>query len=102
VRLILVLALVQGCGGSDGPVQVRGTVRYRGQPLPNALVTFMPETPEALPASGLTDVEGHYQLGTRSVRDGVHVGKHRVTITARGPDRESADGPSGLFAGNRE
>jgi hypothetical protein len=91
--LVLLLATVAaGCGRKDGRVPVRGTVTYRGQPLPNALVVFMPETPGVLPSSGLTDRNGRYQLMTTVPGDGAAVGKHRVTITARKPDKELKGG----------
>ncbi|MBI3462238.1 MAG: carboxypeptidase regulatory-like domain-containing protein [Planctomycetes bacterium] len=88
LRVILLLLLVGGCGGdSDGLAPVDGTIIYRGKPLPNARVVFMPETPGALPASGTTDDAGRYELMTSVPGDGARVGKHRVTVTARGPDK---------------
>lgn len=84
VVTMLLAAVAGGCGKSDGLVRVRGTVTYRDQPLPNALVVFMPETPGLLPASGLTDGGGRYDLMTTVPGDGVAMGKHRVTVTARG------------------
>jgi len=92
--LALPLAAFVGCGSGEGPVPVRGTVTYRGAPLPSALVVFMPETPGVLPASGLTDSDGRFELMTRSPRDGAYPGKYRVTITAR---REPPGAPGGVL-----
>ncbi len=88
--------LAGGCSSGDRPVPVRGSVTYRGEPLPNALVVFMPETPGVLPASGLTDRAGRFELMTRAPHDGAFAGKHRVTITARGPAAAPADSTLGL------
>ncbi len=99
VVAVLLATVAGGCGQSDGLVRVGGTVTYRGQPLPNALVVFMPETPGLLPASGLTDASGRYELMSTAPGDGVAVGKHRVTVTARGLAKELAEGelPSQFF-----
>lgn len=95
-RLFLVVGLllplvVAGCGKKDGVGTVRGMVTYRGSPVQNALVVFMPETPGLLPASGLTDSNGRYELMTSVKGDGASVGNHRVTVTARGPDKGRSD-----------
>jgi hypothetical protein len=92
-RLFLILAMVlpavAGCASdAEGLAPVQGTVTYRGKPLANALVVFMPQTPGVLPASGTTDSNGRYELMTTVPGDGAHLGKHRVTITARGPDKQ--------------
>lgn len=87
---MLAPTLAVGCGGkSDGPdlAKVGGTVTYQGKPLPNAQVLFLPDTPGAPSANGTTDKNGYYQLTTRTPGDGALVGKHRVTVTARGPDK---------------
>ncbi len=93
VAVVCVSGFVAGCdtqrdGLKDVFAPVRGTVTYLGQPLPNALVVSMPETPDVLPASGLTESDGRYELMTIVQGDGASVGRHRVTITARGPDNE--------------
>ncbi len=102
VVIVFLPAVVAGCRKNDGLVPVRGTVTYRGNPLPNALVVFMPETPDVLPSSGLTDSNGRYELMTIVPGDGANVGKHRVTITARGPDKERRGAPVGLTGSNTE
>ncbi len=104
VVVMVLPAVVGGCSSkSDGLARVRGTVTYRDKPLPNALVVFMPVTPGALPASGLTDSNGRYELMTMVQGDGASVGKHRVTVTARGPDKERRGGaPIDLTGSNTE
>lgn len=90
VGLLLAAALLSGCGDTDGLAPVRGTVTYRGQPLAGAMVVFMPEQPGTLPASGLTDSFGRYELMTMTPGDGTTPGKYVVTITAREPDQAPA------------
>ena len=86
-RLCLVVALIaslSGCGGANERylAPVSGTVRYRGQPLANANVAFVPDENEARAASGITDSEGRYRLTTFEVNDGARIGSHRVTVRA--------------------
>ena len=96
VLALLFSSVVAGCGKKNGVGSVHGTVTYHGKPVPNALVVFMPETPGSLPASGLTDDNGRYELMTSVKGDGASVGNHRVTITARGPDKERPGAPVGV------
>ncbi len=102
-RMVLVVviplsAMLGGCQ-KKGMAPVQGTVTYRGQPLPKALVVFMPETPDVLPASGMTDSDGRYELMTIVQGDGATIGKHRVTIEARAPAK---DQPSDMGGGPPE
>jgi len=102
VFAILLPIAVAGCGGKDGLPSVRGTVTYNGKPLPNALVAFAPEAPGSFPASGLTDSNGRYELTTRVPGDGASLGKYRVAVTARGPEKERPPGAPGLTAGTTD
>jgi hypothetical protein len=70
-----------GCGGSDKPATypVRGTVVYRGQPVPGASVTFMGDG-AARAATGKTDASGTFQLTTYAANDGAVPGNHLVTV----------------------
>ena len=85
------IILLIGCK-SDGPnmSQVVGTVTIDGTPLAQASVVFSQESGER-PASGTTDDNGRFRLGTFEIDDGAIVGKHHVAITARGP-RVAASG----------
>jgi len=81
-------AVLAGCGSSGPPppklVPVRGTVSLDGQPLANAIVTFIPEgkTPGA-GGSGKTDAQGEYQLTYSRGGPGAPAGEYRVTISKR-------------------
>lgn len=89
--VLLLTCGAAGCASkSEGPelAAVSGTVKYRGKPLENASVVFLPDAQGQLLASGTTDSKGHYQLTTRNTNDGALVGKHRVTVTLRGPNKK--------------
>jgi len=62
---------------------VEGTLRLKGQPLDNCLVSFFPESGQAAAwacSTGLTDGQGHFRLRGSQQQDGAAVGRHRVTI----------------------
>ncbi|MCI0360111.1 MAG: hypothetical protein L0211_16660 [Planctomycetaceae bacterium] len=93
-----------GCGDANSHGQtlapVQGMVKYLGQPLVNAQVVFLPDTPGQLPALGITDSSGHYELLTIVPGDGASLGKHRVKVIARGPDKTPAGtAPGTIVAG---
>jgi hypothetical protein len=98
--LLLAAAGLVGCGRGGGLAPVSGTVTYRGQPVPGASVAFIPETVGALPASGLTDNTGRYELMTTVPGDGVPPGKYLVAITARGPDKPLPPGEASVVVGD--
>lgn len=107
VCVLTVAAALSGCGSNSKGLQlatVTGAVKYRGQPLENAQVVFIPEAPGVPPATGTTDKSGRYQLMTLTPGDGAVVGKCRVSVTARGPDKVLPEGQSGsgLPGGNTE
>lgn len=91
--LSCVAAVVSGCSDSNMG-GVTGSVTYRGKPLPNAHVTFTPVSGGKI-ASGLTDTNGKYELGTMAKNDGALVGKHKIHIIAHGPDRPLRPGEMG-------
>jgi hypothetical protein len=61
-----------------------GTIKYRGNPLPRALVSFTPDgnTP-AVPAQGLTGEDGRYELTNVRGKKGVAPGDYKVTVSRR-------------------
>lgn len=61
--------------------KVSGTVTLDGKPLPNATVTFQPET--GRPSVGVTDVAGSFVLRYTAKTEGAQCGKHRVMITTK-------------------
>jgi hypothetical protein len=92
-RALLVLGLsllTCSCSKSPPPVtEVEGTLLLNEQPLPNALVQFMPETSDfgaEVNSTAVTDDKGHFTL-TCAVKNqpGAVVGKHRVVVTEASP-----------------
>jgi hypothetical protein len=63
-------------------------------------VTFAPETGERV-ASGRTDSDGRFTLGTFSASDGAIIGKHRVSIKAHGPARDPKPGEGSGMPGDK-
>ena len=84
LALAAVLAAA-GCGGGSGPVPVRGVVKLDGQPVANAAVVFVPQTPGGREAYGSTDANGAFRLTTTKPDDGALPGKYKVVIQPAGP-----------------
>jgi hypothetical protein len=78
--LFLVVAFV-GCGDS-GPtiVPVTGILTYKGHPVTNTYVFFMPADGSGRPSQGPTDAEGRFKLSYTNEKDGVLVGRHKVWV----------------------
>jgi len=70
-----------GCGKGDYPemARVTGTVAYKGKPVPNIMVNFMPT--EGRPSWGKTDSEGKYEMVYDADYKGVKMGHHKVYFT---------------------
>jgi hypothetical protein len=78
--LLACLTLTAGCGsGRPKCVAISGVVTYRGAPVPEATVIFIP--PKSRPATGLTDTQGRFKLQTFSAGDGGVLGDHVVCVT---------------------
>ena len=74
---ILVCVLAAGCGGSK-VVPVSGTLTYKGKPVPNAYIHFVPE--DGRPSLGETDQNGKFTLTYDPQTKGAERGKHRVFV----------------------
>lgn len=86
VRVATVVTLsvtftLAGCGKGDYPemARVTGTVAYKGKPVPNIMVNFIPT--EGRPSWGKTDESGKYEMVYDEAYKGVKVGHHKVTFT---------------------
>jgi hypothetical protein len=75
---LAVCALLSGCGGSD-VVAVSGTLTYKGNPVTNAFINFVPE--KGRPSMGETDENGRFTLTYDPQTKGAQVGKHKVHVT---------------------
>jgi hypothetical protein len=83
--LWLALALVAclGCRRPEPPATVEGSLRRKGIPLDDCLVSFFPESGGDAAwshATGLTDEQGRFQLRNSNQQAGTAIGWHRVTI----------------------
>jgi hypothetical protein len=81
--LFLTLSLV-GCGeaskGRPKLYPVSGVVKYKGQPVKGAMVTFAAkDAPRG--ATGMTDDSGAYKLTTFDTNDGAPEGPQTITIS---------------------
>src|SRR4051794_39841693 len=91
-----ILCVMVGCGGSgSGTSAVSGHIKHKGKPVAKASVSFTPTDGASRAATGLTDDNGYYQLGTFATNDGALPGKYRVAVIARGPDRPPKPGETG-------
>ncbi len=63
---------------------------YQGKPLDFYRVSFIPDGKR--PASGMTDKEGRFALGTNAEGDGAAVGKHIVMVEYVGPPSNEEPG----------
>lgn len=94
VILLPMLSMACGGGSSDRPktVSVSGKVLYKGQPLADAGVIFLPTTPGARQAMGATDANGYYRLTTFEKHDGAVIGTHNVGFSKVNDPNRNPDG----------
>jgi hypothetical protein len=90
------LVAMAACSSGNGLdlARVRGRVTYKGQPIKNGTVFFMPDESKGTvgPAAvGSITSDGSYIMSTESAGDGVIVGAHKVGITGveEGPTTEA-------------
>lgn len=80
---LVAVVLAAGCGGRPF-AEVEGTITLDGKPLPDAEVTFLPDSLAGNPgnnATGTTNEEGHYRVrSARDKKDGTILGVHRVVV----------------------
>ena len=73
----IVCLTLAGCGNS-GVVSVSGTLTYKGKPVTNAFINFVPES--GRPSMGETDENGRFTLIYDPQTKGAQIGKHRVFV----------------------
>ena len=95
----LALMLVAGCSGASKPktIKVQGKVMYKGQPVTQGDVSFLPVKPAqgypSRPATGTLKPDGTYQLTSFEANDGAVPGEYQVSIVSKtgGPTPEEPD-----------
>ena len=94
---VVVSILVAGCGEQrqvadiEKTVTAGGVLTFQGKPLENYRLIFHPKDKKR-PASGRTDAEGKFQLGTNRPGDGAVSGSHQVTVSYVGPEIDPVPG----------
>lgn len=90
--LILCACLTLGCSSDYSPqaevfatVKAEGVLLFKGKPLPGFLVSLHPADGKRT-ASGLTDAEGRFSLGTNALGDGAIAGTHKVSVVWQPPE----------------
>ena len=77
-----------GCGDASAEIErtvtAKGVLTHRGSPLAYYQVMLHPDDGRR-PATGTSDAEGKFVLGTNGEGDGAVPGKHRVSIVYQGP-----------------
>jgi hypothetical protein len=80
------LVVMTSCGPDDDGLgkryPVSGNVTYNGNPLEKGSISFVPDDPKGVGASGAVE-SGSYTLSTGGNEDGARAGKYKVTITAK-------------------
>ncbi|MDC0935389.1 hypothetical protein OAS39_03805 [Pirellulales bacterium] len=94
--LVIVLsALVSGCGDAIPTVPVQGRVMWQGKPLTDGTVVFQPrEIAKGLPrrpATGQVGKDGSYQLTSFEKGDGAVPGEYLVTIFSYSSEPSDSD-----------
>ena len=77
-------------------VKLAGVVTIDGEPLGGAMVMFLPEKGEnGRPASGVTELDGTFELSTFEPGDGVLAGSYRAVVTKdqQSKKTQGASGP---------
>jgi hypothetical protein len=95
----VLLVAGSGCGGSGKPVKTEGLVTLDGKPVDGATVTFHPAAEQGRSATGLTGVDGVFQLQTFAEADGALPGEYKVTVikTEAAEAPGSASGPQQMM-----
>jgi hypothetical protein len=92
LRSLLILGLLStlaGCGRSE-LVSGSGRLTYKGKPVPNTYVTFMPEEEGKRASHGLSDDDGKFVLSFSRSEMGVLRGRHAVSLKYRASAAEEA------------
>ena len=81
--LLLISIIHLGCSSDDrGLAPVSGTIFFKGKPLADAAVNFIPEDTTGRVATGSSDKDGKYKLTSFQINDGAKIGKYAITIRA--------------------
>jgi len=85
LAIIPLLVVLVSCSNDDGlgkRYPVSGTVTYNGNPLEKGVISFIPEDPNGIGATGAIR-QGSYTLSVAGESDGARPGKYKVTVTSK-------------------
>lgn len=89
--LASICLVTPACGPRRTPTAaVTGEVRFAGNPVEAATVTFLPAG--GRPAYGVTDASGRFTIRTWTEADGAIEGEHVVCVTKQVPDPQAKPG----------
>jgi len=94
IAVVLVCGGVAGCGGEPLGVAVSGSVNYKGKPLREGAISFIPVEGTNGPSGGANIDDGTYAVPRRA---GLAPGKYRVEI--RGYEESGKEQPKGNIGG---
>jgi hypothetical protein len=97
------LLAIAGCGDDEfgKRYSVKGTVKYKGQPVASGTITFDPLDAEKGRSASGTIEQGAYRLSTAGESDGALAGKYRVKIMSRNVDYSQVKANAGGGAGRQ-
>jgi hypothetical protein len=77
------LGFLAGCSPAGVRVfPVTGTITYQGKPVENALVSFVPESPESRGASAMTESNGQFIVVAQGAKEnGAMAGEYKIIVT---------------------
>lgn len=82
----LALMGLAGCGPSDGPIPVRGTIQSGGAPLHYGMLMFQPVPGgSGRPGVGYIGPDGQFAASTFKENDGLMPGEYRVAVQPAKP-----------------
>ncbi len=87
------LLLLPGCGKDSQLQPVEGAVTLDGKPVEGATVSLIPD--QGLPATGLTDSQGHFTLSTIG-EPGCKPGAYAIIVTKLKPSPDNPSAELGL------
>lgn len=113
LAIALVALTLGGCSKNSGRPKVypvSGTVKFKGEPVANANIVFLPEGSSPRNPAGTTDAQGNFKLTSYDTNDGAVAGDYIVIIVpgastdGKKPEERTAQdlinlGPGGKIEG---
>lgn len=98
ICLSLLLAVIAGCKRESyiKTEYIKGKVTWNGEAVAGADVTFHPKASEGVPASGITNAQGEFELYAVGGKPngGAVAGDYIVTVTKKSNDTQEVPDPN--------